>query len=242
MTAPVCADLFCGRGGLSTGLLNAGIDVRVGVDYGVCQMRKRLFVVGTRGRGPIPMPPKPTHAPGENGRSPTSPPTTCCTTCRMSRRPRPKWSPTTSRRSLEGDARGLRAVGTREPKSRHDRLRPERPSYTLRAGTGNFSALRPVHYEHDRVRTVRECTACSRSRTTSIGRTSKPAYSSTGRWATPSRLCFRTRSANTSPTSWGGRWTSLEGPPDCVKLTLAERISVGRDSCGAGRRERPSTR
>ena len=43
------------------------------------------------------------------------------------------------------------APGTREPKSRHDRLHPERPSYTLRAGTGNFSPLRPVHYQYDRV-------------------------------------------------------------------------------------------
>jgi site-specific DNA-cytosine methylase len=32
MSAPVCVDLFCGCGGLSTGLLDAGIDVRVGVD------------------------------------------------------------------------------------------------------------------------------------------------------------------------------------------------------------------
>jgi DNA (cytosine-5)-methyltransferase 1 len=47
-------------------------------------------------------------------------------------------------------------VGERELKSFHDRLHPDKPSYTLRAGTGNFSPLRPVHYRHDRVITVRE--------------------------------------------------------------------------------------
>lgn len=46
--------------------------------------------------------------------------------------------------------------GKRERGSFHDRLHPDRPSYTLRAGSGNFSPLRPVHYKHDRVVTVRE--------------------------------------------------------------------------------------
>jgi DNA (cytosine-5)-methyltransferase 1 len=47
-------------------------------------------------------------------------------------------------------------VGKRERGSFHDRLHPDRPSYTLRAGSGNFSPLRPVHYKHHRVITVRE--------------------------------------------------------------------------------------
>lgn len=47
-------------------------------------------------------------------------------------------------------------VGKRERGSFHDRLHPDRPSYTLRAGSGNFSPLRPVHYRYDRVITVRE--------------------------------------------------------------------------------------
>ncbi len=47
-------------------------------------------------------------------------------------------------------------VGEREKRSFHDRLHPDRPSYTLRAGTGNFSPLRPIHYRYDRVITVRE--------------------------------------------------------------------------------------
>jgi DNA (cytosine-5)-methyltransferase 1 len=46
--------------------------------------------------------------------------------------------------------------GKRERGSFHDRLHPDRPSYTLRAGSGNFSPLRPVHYKHHRVITVRE--------------------------------------------------------------------------------------
>lgn len=49
------------------------------------------------------------------------------------------------------------APGTREPRSRHDRLHPDRPGYTLRAGTGNFTPLRPIHYRYDRVLSVREC-------------------------------------------------------------------------------------
>jgi DNA (cytosine-5)-methyltransferase 1 len=46
--------------------------------------------------------------------------------------------------------------GTRDRKSYHDRLHPNRLGYTLRAGSGNFSPLRPVHYKYDRVITVRE--------------------------------------------------------------------------------------
>lgn len=46
--------------------------------------------------------------------------------------------------------------GTREKGSFHDRLHPDRPSYTLRAGSGNFTPLRPIHYRYDRAITVRE--------------------------------------------------------------------------------------
>ncbi|WP_422772391.1 DNA cytosine methyltransferase [Plantactinospora sp. WMMC1484] len=46
--------------------------------------------------------------------------------------------------------------GTRDKKSFHDRLHADRLSYTLRAGSGNFSPLRPVHYKYDRVISVRE--------------------------------------------------------------------------------------
>lgn len=50
----------------------------------------------------------------------------------------------------------LLQVGKRERGSFHDRLHPDRLSYTLRAGSGNFSPLRPVHYKYPRVITVRE--------------------------------------------------------------------------------------
>jgi DNA (cytosine-5)-methyltransferase 1 len=46
--------------------------------------------------------------------------------------------------------------GERERSSFHDRLHPDRPAYTLRAGTGNFSPLRPIHYHYPRVITARE--------------------------------------------------------------------------------------
>jgi DNA (cytosine-5)-methyltransferase 1 len=46
--------------------------------------------------------------------------------------------------------------GKREPHSFHDRLHPDKLSYTLRAGYGNFSPLRPIHYKYHRVITARE--------------------------------------------------------------------------------------
>jgi DNA (cytosine-5)-methyltransferase 1 len=51
---------------------------------------------------------------------------------------------------------GALQPGKRERGSFHDRLHPDRLSYTLRAGSGNFSPLRPIHYRYDRVITVRE--------------------------------------------------------------------------------------
>jgi len=133
-------------------------------DYGIPQMRRRLFIVGTRERGAIPMPPPVTHGQAE-------------TAIAMGLRPY-----VTAREAVDDlpdvhetgaesvanheptfhSERMLAAFanlppGKREPKSRHDRLHPDRPGYTIRAGTGNFSPLRPVHYRHDRVLTVREC-------------------------------------------------------------------------------------
>ena len=46
--------------------------------------------------------------------------------------------------------------GKREKGSFHDRLHPDKPSYTLRAGSGNFTPLRPIHYRYHRAITVRE--------------------------------------------------------------------------------------
>ncbi len=356
MSAPVCADLFCGCGGLSTGLLDAGIEVRVGVDsdapsiatfdlnhstrgstgverdvrelsgaelldltgapiqllvggppcqpfsvagkrrgradhrgdlifefvrilsetnadayifenvpnlasvakgeilgdllaafdeigysatmrqllaadYGVAQMRKRLFIVGTRERGAVPMPPAATHAAQANG----------------------KLRHITAREVLEdlpdfGD-RGVEAIanheptfhseemlaafaqqapGTREPKSRHDRLHPDRPSYTLRAGTGNFSPLRPVHYKYDRVLSVRECARVQ-------------SFSDDFHWPDEqSRLQQYRQVGNAVPPllarivgehvagfmSWplSSSRFAVDGPPEYSRLTLAQRL------------------
>jgi DNA (cytosine-5)-methyltransferase 1 len=139
--------------------------VLAAADFGVPQMRKRLFVVGTRERGEISMPPCATHAP----------PDTLLAAAEL----RPY---VTAREAIEDlpdvDEPGAELIanheptfhsetmlaafaalspGKRDPKSRHDRLHPDRLGYTLRAGTGNFSPLRPVHYAHDRVLSVREC-------------------------------------------------------------------------------------
>lgn len=63
--------------------------------------------------------------------------------------------PTEHSAGMRARLRGLRP-GQRERGSFHDRLDPDRPSYTLRAGSGNFSPLRPIHYTYDRVVTARE--------------------------------------------------------------------------------------
>lgn len=135
-------------------------------DFGVPQMRKRLFAVGIRGSAAFDYPPEPTHGPG---RSQAGLFTRELKPYRTARdaigdladvdTPEgelvPNHEPTVhSPRMLAAFAK--LAPGTRDKKSHHDRLHPDRPSYTLRAGSGNFSPLRPVHYEYDRVISVRE--------------------------------------------------------------------------------------
>lgn len=137
----------------------AGYGVRVqtvlAADYGVPQLRKRLFVLGIEGAAEVRFP-RPTHGPwalphrtaadalgdlpdaGEFGE------------CGVYNHEPTEHSPG----MLERLSR-LKA-GTRERGSFHDRLHPDRPSYTLRAGSGNFSPLRPIHYRYHRVVTVRE--------------------------------------------------------------------------------------
>lgn len=129
-------------------------------DYGVAQMRKRLIIIGARGKRPLPFPPTPTH--GARlllGEQPYR-------TCRdiLDDLPDvydecaghiPNHEPTDHSEMMVAAFKRL-APGTRDPKSHHDRLHPDRPSYTLRAGSGNFSPLRPIHYKYDRVITVRE--------------------------------------------------------------------------------------
>ena len=48
------------------------------------------------------------------------------------------------------------AHGAEEPNTRYRRLYPDQPAFTLRAGSGSFTALRPIHPYRPRVITIRE--------------------------------------------------------------------------------------
>lgn len=143
----------------------ATLRILLAADYGVAQMRRRLFIVGTRDRGEVPFPPPLTHGPPLGGllMSPLPPyvtssevlddlPDVGTPEAEFVANHEPTFH---SPAMLEAFA--TLPPGKREPKSRHDRLHPDRPSYTLRAGSGNFSPLRPIHHRYDRVLSVREC-------------------------------------------------------------------------------------
>lgn len=130
-------------------------------DYGVPQMRRRLFILGARDVDALELPP-PTHGPQQLF-APTLRP---YVTSREALDDLPdaadfgrcgihNHEPTQHTPEMRRRLRLLRP-GERERGSFHDRLDPDRLSYTLRAGTGNFSPLRPIHYRYDRVITVRE--------------------------------------------------------------------------------------
>lgn len=138
--------------------LNA--EVVAAADYGVPQIRRRLLMVGVLERE-IKLPPPPTHC---------TPPSVAAlrphVTARQAIGDLPdageygecgihNHEPTLHTPDMVKRLAALNP-GQRERSSFHDRLHPDRPSYTLRAGTGNYSPLRPIHYCYPRVITVRE--------------------------------------------------------------------------------------
>ena len=147
-----------------TTLANHGYAVRSEVvfaaEFGVAQMRKRLFIVAIRGAKEVAFP-RPTHGHRSDGAPlipflsvsdvlDDLPPAGDYGECGA-------FNHEPTMHTSEMLSRFAKLVpGTRERGSFHDRLHPDRPSYTLRAGTGNFSPLRPVHHRVDRVITVRE--------------------------------------------------------------------------------------
>lgn len=128
-------------------------------DYGVPQMRKRYLIVGVKDRQALGFPPA-TH--GEMPLLGQKPVVTCKQA--LGDLPDVDTDEALQYRNHEGTTHSPAMLemfkhlkpGERDPKSHHDRLHPDRPSYTLRAGNGNFSPLRPIHYKHDRVISVRE--------------------------------------------------------------------------------------
>ncbi len=133
-------------------------------DYGVPQLRRRLFIVGIRGKQGLPFPPPVTHKASDEFDLFCALPKHLTSRDAIDDLPDvmtpESWEIPNHEATMHSPAM-LEAFarlkpGTREKKSFHDRLHPDRPSYTLRAGTGNFSPLRPVHYRFDRVISVRE--------------------------------------------------------------------------------------
>lgn len=124
-------------------------------DYGVPQNRKRLIILGLKGRRAVRFP-EPTHGiPGQPFRSTAQAIGDLPDAGEFGETGIYNHEPTAHCADILERFSRLEP-GKRERGSFHDRLHPDRPSYTLRAGSGNFSPLRPVHYQHHRVVTVRE--------------------------------------------------------------------------------------
>lgn len=134
-------------------------------DYGVPQNRKRAFVVGSIDRKITNFPPIPTHFEPDSLQ------------VNLMNQPRyrtckdalddlpdvnspeaeliPNHEPTVHTEAVLKELQNLEP-GRRSKKHFYDRLHPDRLSYTLRAGSGNFTPLRPIHYRYHRVVSVRE--------------------------------------------------------------------------------------
>lgn len=124
-------------------------------DFGVPQNRKRLVILGIKGKAAVHFP-LPTHGSDEQPHLSTAKAIDDLPNAgEFGETGIYNHEPTMHSADMIARLSELKP-GKRERGSFHDRLHPERPSYTLRAGSGNFSPLRPVHYKYDRVITVRE--------------------------------------------------------------------------------------
>jgi DNA (cytosine-5)-methyltransferase 1 len=133
------------------------VDYRVlsAADFGVPQNRKRLIMLGRKGSQTLRFP-EPSHGtPGRPFRTASDAINDLPDAGEFGEIGIFNHEPTAHSADMIERFSRLE-VGKRERGSFHDRLHPERPSYTLRAGSGNFSPLRPVHYKYHRVVTVRE--------------------------------------------------------------------------------------
>jgi DNA (cytosine-5)-methyltransferase 1 len=132
-----------------------GHSVVSAADYGVPQNRKRLVVLGLKGKKSVRFP-VPTHGTPEHPFMSTSDAIGDLPDAgEFGETGIYNHEPTVHSADMIERLSSLEP-GKRERGSFHDRLHPERPSFTLRAGSGNFSPLRPIHYKYHRVITVRE--------------------------------------------------------------------------------------
>lgn len=133
--------------------------ILLAADFGIAQNRRRLFIVGSRDTPPLALP-EPTHSEKPEAKKFRHLPVTAVLDDipdveTPGAEKFANHEPTRHTEEMLAAFRVL-APGARDPKSHHDRLHPERPGFTLRAGVGNFTPLRPIHHQYDRVLSVRE--------------------------------------------------------------------------------------
>jgi DNA (cytosine-5)-methyltransferase 1 len=202
-------------------------------EFGVPQRRKRLLVVGALGRNDIAFP-APTHSNNSLG-VPTVlnaigdlPDAGEFGECEVFNH-----EPTAHSAEMVERFRTL-APGKRERGSFHDRLHPDRPAYTLRAGSGNFSPLRPVHHVRHRVITVRESARLQGFSDEFIWPDRIPRlqqYRQVGN-AVPPPLAAAFAKSIAEQMQWDASPTATQGDPSArppaLSMTDAQRMAVRR--------------